>query len=118
MKKIKFISLIFLTGLFTITLSSCKKTVLQDPRARIINNGTQKASVQIKTSNGNTVNINNVDPGTSSAYSSYTAGLVTFTITVNSTNYVKILDIGNGYDYDIAIDANNNITSISIKRNY
>ena len=117
MKKIKFTLLIVLAGLFAITLNSCKKSVNEDPRARIINNGTQKASVQIKTSNGNTVNINNVDPGTSSAYSSYAAGQVTFTITVNNNNYVKILNIGIGYDYDIAIDANNIITSISIHRN-
>ena len=110
--------MLVLAGLFAITFNSCKKSVNEDPRARIINNGTQKASVQIKTSNGNTVNINNIDPGTSSAYSSYAAGQVTFTITVNNSNYVKILDIGNGNDYDIAIDANNNITSISIHRNY
>ena len=109
--------MIVLAGLFAITLYSCKKSVNEDPRARIINNGTQKASVQIKTSNGNTVNINNVDPGTSSAYSSYTAGQVTFTITVSSSNYVKTVDIGNGYDYDISIDANNNITLVSIRRN-
>ena len=110
--------MLVLAGLLAITFNSCKKSVNEDPRARIINNGTQKASVQIKTSNGNTVNINNIDPGTSSAYSSYAAGQVTFTITVNNSNYVKILDIGNGNDYDIAIDANNNITSISIHRNY
>ena len=114
---VKFTLMIILAGLFAVTLNSCKKSVSQDPRARIINNGTQKASVQIKTSNGNTVNINNVDPGTASPYSSYAAGLVTFTITVNSNNYVKIIDIGNGYDYDIAIDANNVITSVSIRRN-
>ena len=110
--------MLVLAGLFAITFNSCKKSVNGDPRARIINNGTQKASVQIKTSNGNTVNINNIDPGTSSAYSSYAAGQVTFTITVNNSNYVKILDIGIGNDYDITIDANNNITSISIHRNY
>ena len=117
MGKIKFTLMIVLAGLFAITFNSCKKSVNEDPRARIINNGTQKASVQIKTSNGNTVNINNVDPGTSSPYSSYAAGQVTFTITVNNSNYVKILNIGIGYDYDIAIDANNIITSISIHRN-
>ncbi|MEO6355906.1 MAG: hypothetical protein ABIU77_13570 [Ferruginibacter sp.] len=117
MKKIKFTLMLVSVALFAITLNSCKKSANQDPRARIINNGTQKASVQIKTSNGNTVNINNVDPGTSSAYSGYAAGQVTFTITVNNSNYVKILDIGNGYDYDIAIDANNIITSISTHRN-
>ena len=113
----KFALMIVLAGLFAITMYSCKKSVNEDPTARITNNGTQKASVQIKSSNGNTVNINNVDPGTSSAYSSYTAGQVTFTITVSSSNYVKIVDIGNGYDYDIAIDANNIITSVSTRRN-
>ena len=113
----KFALMIVLAGLFAITMYSCKKSVNEDPTARITNNGTQKASVQIKSSNGNTVNINNVDPGTSSAYSSYTAGQVTFTITVSNSNYVKIVDIGNGYDYDIAIDANNVITSIAIRRN-
>ena len=66
--------MIVLAGLFAITLNSCKKSVIEDPRARIINNGTQKASVQIKSSNGNTVNINNIDPSISSAYSSYAAG--------------------------------------------
>ena len=116
MRKIQFTLMIVVAGFFAIAMNGCKKTVLQDPRARIINNGTQKASVQIKTSNGNTVNINNVDPSTSSAYSSYAAGQVTFTITVSNNNYVKTLDIGKGYDYDIAIDANNNITSISIRQ--
>jgi hypothetical protein len=114
---IKITLIAVLAGLFAITLNSCKKSTNEDPRARIINNGTQKASVQIKTSNGNTVNINNVDPGTASTDSSYAAGQVTFTITVSNNNYVKILDIGNGYDYDIAIDANNTITSVSIRRN-
>lgn len=116
MEKVKFLLMIVLAGLFAITLNSCKKSVVEDPRARIINNGTQKASVQIKSSNGNTVNINNIDPSTSSAYSSYAAGQITFTITVNNSNYIKILDIGNGHDYDIAIDANNNITSVTIVR--
>ena len=66
--------MIALVGLFAITMNGCKKCKDEDPRARIINNGTQKASVQIKTSGGNTVNINNVDPSTSSAYSSYASG--------------------------------------------
>lgn len=117
MKNIKFVLTILLAGLFAITMNSCKKCRNEDPRARIINNGTQKASVQIKTSNGNTVNINNVDPGTSSAYSSYAAGLVTFTITVSSINYVKTFDMRECFDYDIAIDGNNNITSTPTDRN-
>lgn len=109
--------IIILAGLFAITINGCKKCKDEDPRARIINNGTNKASVQIKTSGGNTTNINNVDPGTSSAYSSYAAGQVTFTITVSSNNYVKTVNMSDCYEYDIAIDASNNITSTPIDRN-
>ena len=116
MKKIKFALVIVLAGLFAITFNSCKKTDVGDPRTRIINNGTQKASVQIKTSNGNTVNINNIDPNTTSAYSSYAAGQVTFTATVSSTTFEKVVDIVNGYDYDITIAANNTISTASVKR--
>jgi hypothetical protein len=101
----------------TAAFAACKKCKNEDPRARIINNGTNKASVQIKTSNGNTVNINNVDPGTSSDYSSYAPGNVTFTITVNGNNYEKTVDMQECFEYDIAIDQNNNITSIPRDRN-
>ncbi len=75
------------------------------------------ASVQIKTSDGNTVNINNVDASTASSYSSYAAGKITFTITVNKNNYVKEVTVSNCYEYDIAIDANNNITTTAKDRN-
>jgi hypothetical protein len=73
MKTTKFLMTFILAGLFAISINSCKKCKDEDPRAKIINNGTQKASVQIKTSGGNTENINNVDAGTSSSYSIYAA---------------------------------------------
>lgn len=117
MKKMRFLITIVLVGLTALTMSSCKKCKNEDPRARIINNGTEKASVQIKTSSGNTVNINNVDPGTSSAYSNYAAGQIVFTITIKSIDYEKTFDMGKCYEYDIAIDASNNITSTAIDRN-
>ncbi len=110
------IFLLLVPGVFAITVS-CKKCRNEDPRGRVINNGTQKASVQIQTSGGNTVNINNVDPGTSSSYSSYAAGLVTFTIKVNNADYAKTVEMSTCYDYDIAIDANNSITSTAVDRN-
>ncbi len=116
MKTINYVLMFAIVGLFAIALNGCKNCSGEDPRAKIINNGTEKASVQIKTSGGNTVNINNVDPGTTSAYSSYAAGQVTFTITVKSIPFVKVVDMSQCYDYDIAIDANNNITVTSINR--
>ena len=117
MKTIKFGLVIILSLFMIVTMNSCKKCKGEDPSARIINNGTNKASVQIKTSGGNTVNINNVDPDTASPYSSYAAGQITFTITVNSINYEKTVDLSQCYNYDIAIDKSNNITSTAIDRN-
>jgi hypothetical protein len=108
---------IVLVSLLAITMNSCKKCRNEDPRARIINNGTEQASVQVKTSGGNTININNIQPGTASEYNSYAPGQVTFTITVSSNDYVKITEMGDCYDYDIAIDPNNNITLTPIDRN-
>ena len=64
-----------------------------------------------------TVNINNVDPNTSSAYSSYAAGQITFTVKVSNVDYVKTIDMTKCFDYDIAIDQNNIITSTPIDRN-
>jgi hypothetical protein len=105
------------TSLFALVASGCNKCKDENPQARITNNGTQKASVQVKTSGGNTININNVDPGTSSAYASYAPGQVTFTIAVNNTSYVKTTDISTCYQYDIAIDRANAITVTAIDRN-
>ncbi len=104
-------------GILAFTTNSCKKCKNEDPRARILNNGTNKASVQIKTSGGNTVNINNIAPGTYSDYNSFAAGQITFTITVENIVSVKMFELGNCFDYDIAIDANNNITSVAFDRN-
>ena len=117
MKAMKLVCMIVLAGVLAVTMNSCKKCRNEDPRARIINNGTQTAGVQIKTSNGNTVNINNVDPGTASVYNSYAAGQVTFTLRVNSVDYPIIVDMGKCFEYDIILDANNNLTSIPIDRN-
>lgn len=117
MKASKLLMTITLSVLSVIAINGCKKCSDEDPRARIINNGMQKASVQIKTSGGNTVNINNVDPSTSSSYSSYAAGQTTFTIKISNVDYVKTVDMSKCFEYDIAIDANNNITSIPVDRN-
>ncbi len=117
MKTAKFLSIVMIVGFMSVILEGCsKKCSNEPPQARIINNGTNKASVQIKTSNGSTVNINNVDPSTTSAYASYAAGEITFTITVNSNNFVKVITMANCFNYDIAIDGNNNITYTSAAR--
>ncbi len=108
--------------LVAIVISSCsKKCDNEQPRARVLNNGTSSVSVGIKTSNGNTVNINNVATQTATPFVSYAAGNITFTISVtvngNKTDFVKEVAVGNCYDYEIAIDANNVITVKATDRN-
>ncbi len=99
-----------------VCLCSCNRCKDEDPRARVTNHSTAKISVQIKTTGGNTVNINNVDPGTSSPYTSYAAGNVTFTIKLNGADYVENVLMLTCYDYDIVIDNNRNITTSSVER--
>jgi len=100
-----------------IGFASCDNCSSEDPRARIINNGTDKASVQIQTSGGNTENINNIASGTSSDHVSYAAGDIQFTITVDKTAYVLNTTMVECYEYDIYIDEDNSLRSVPTDRN-
>lgn len=99
----------------------CKKCKGEDPRARVVNNGSQSVSVHIQTSGGNTVNINNIDAGMSSEYQSFAPGAVDYTITVgngnNSNDYQTSVTMEECFEYDIQIDENNQITSVPTDRN-
>lgn len=103
--------------LFTAGMSSCDKCDNENPRAKVINHGSTDASVQIKTSNGNTENINNVMTHTSSDARSYAKGLVTFTITLGKTELVETVQMDSCHEYDIVIDADNNINTVIRDRN-
>ena len=113
---ISLLSVVF-TGFVALAASGCKKCKDEDPRARITNNGTQRVSVQVQTSGGNTVNINNIDPGNSSDYASYAAGQATFTLKVSNIDYAKSLDVSKCHEYTVAIDRNNVITVTDTDRN-
>ena len=117
MKTIKFILFIILIGLFAFSMSACKKCKNEYPRARLVNNGTKMVSVQIKTSGGNTENINNIGPGTTSEYRHYAPGLITYTVSVEQSTFVYNVEMSECYEYDIAIDGNNLITSVPTDRN-
>jgi hypothetical protein len=118
MKLIRKLSLLFFCTLLIAVFSNCKKCKKEDPRARIINNGSQKASVQIQTSGGNTVNMNNVMPGSVSEFSNFAPGDVVFTVSVgNKTNIVTSVPMQTCYEYDIAIDENGAVLSTAHDRN-
>lgn len=100
------------------TLESCKKCKGEDPISRIINNGTETISVHIATSGGNTVNINNILPGQQSDDRSFAVGTVTFTISIGNTgDVVETVPMEECWEYEIIIDANNNVASFPVDRN-
>ncbi len=104
--------------IITVGATSCSKCKNEDPRARIINNGTDVTSVQIKTSGGNTENINNIAVGDISDYSSYAPGSVMFTVSVGNNNpIVQTVAMEECFEYDIVIDANNTVVSTPRDRN-
>ncbi|WP_143434683.1 hypothetical protein [Hymenobacter roseosalivarius] len=108
---------LLVSSLLALAASGCKKCEDEDPRARITNNGSQRASVQVQTTGGNTVNLNNVDPGTSSDYASYAAGQATFTLKINNVDYTKVVEVVKCHEYTIAIDRANGITVTDMDRN-
>ena len=58
----------------------------ENPRVQLYNSGTGKADIQIKTSGGNTENINNIEPGSYSEKRSFDPGEIEFTITVQGVD--------------------------------
>lgn len=116
-KRIKNMAMLITIASSMIALQSCNKCSGEQPRARVVNNGTASVSVQIKTSGGNTENINNIASKVSSDYRSYAPGDVTFTISVGKNDFVKTVSMSDCYEYDITIDEKNNITSTPTDRN-
>ena len=116
MKTIKNILFILFLGIIPLNFTACDRCDGEDPSARIVNNGTETASVQIKTSGGNTVNLNNIDPETSSEYVAYAPGEVVFTITISQSELIDTVMMDECYYYDITIDSNNAIVTLPIER--
>jgi hypothetical protein len=87
------------------------------PRARIVNNGSDKASVQIKTSGGSTENINNIESGTISDWRSFAAGDTEFTVVVSgSTDTLVLVTMLECYEYSININSADQVTSSALER--
>lgn len=110
---------ILLIGLtMSFSFQSCKKCKGEDPIAQIVNKGTESVSVQIQTSGGNTVNINNILPGQVSEIKSFAAGNVDFNISIGNMNDVDLAVVMEEcWEYEILIDANNQVSSVPTDRN-
>ncbi|TCI92772.1 hypothetical protein [Tenacibaculum sp. M341] len=102
---------------FLTFFQSCSECDNENPTAKITNLGTSEVSVQIKTSGGNTENINNIDSGNSSSATSYAPGEITYTIVVkDGTELEQKVTVDFCEDYTIIVNPDNTITTTSVPR--
>ena len=74
--------ILILAAWLVVVLGSCSKSDPSPPQFRVQNNRTTNASLQVKTSGGSTININNVAPGTTSNYQQVATGQVDITVQI------------------------------------
>lgn len=100
------------------SLIGCDSCDGENPSVQLVNNGTGKADIQIKTSGGNTENMNNIEPGTSSERRTFVRGDIEFTISIQGIqdDIVYVLQADYCNDYTVTINPNNSVTSSSLER--
>ena len=115
MKKFVILIPLFLALSFISTGCGCDG---ENPGVILTNNGTGKADIQIKTSGGNTENINNIQPGTSSASRTFAPGDIEFTIAIQgvANPVVYTLHSASCYDYVVTVNPDNTVTSSGNER--
>ena len=109
MKKILLLSLFTLAMLQISCSDDCEN---ENPTVVLVNNGTNRADIQIKTSGGNTENINNIEPGTSSEKRSFARGDIEFTISIQGVaeNIVYVLPTDYCTAYAVTIKEDNTVS--------
>lgn len=111
------ISSALLIAFAAFSMAGCNNCKNEEPRARIVNNGTDKASVQIWTTGGNTENINNIEVGQTSDWRSFAAGMTNFTVSIQGEDdTVLVVNMLNCFQYDINISPQNIVTAWSEDR--
>ncbi len=93
---------ILVASLFGLIISGCSD---EPPSVRVHNQHTEKANVQIKTSNGNTINHNDVVPGTYTGYLDIVEGncVASAGIQKDSAAPTVAFKAANDYNYTIVV---------------
>ncbi|MFC2134682.1 hypothetical protein ACFLTH_08710 [Bacteroidota bacterium] len=114
----KYLMFCLFVAFIGLTLSGCDSCDQENPSVVLLNNGTDKADIQIKTSGGNTENINNIEVGTRSERRTFAPGDIEFTIAIQgvSDEIVYILSTSFCYDYIVTINEDNTVTYSSQPR--
>ena len=116
MKILKKVAFVFLC-VVSLTFYSCSGCDGESPTVKITNSGTGEVSVQVKTTGGNTENLNNVPTGQSSASREHAPGIVTYTIVLeNKTELVETFTMSTCEDYLITVNLDNSIALSSTSR--
>ena len=112
------IVVLFISLCLFFSLISCASCDGENPSVLLTNNGTGKADIQIKTSGGNTENINNIEPGTSSDRRTFDRGDIEFTISIQGVNddIVYVLQANDCNDYTVTINPDNTVASSGKER--
>jgi len=106
-------SIVILISCICLSIIGCGTCDGENPSILLINNGTGKADIQIKTSGGNTENLNNIGTGELSKRQSFAPGETEFTIAIQGvdTDILYILYSSSCYDYNVTIHPDNTVTS-------
>ena len=117
MKKIIYLILLSISFIFIRCSDSCEG---ENPTLQLLNKGTDKADIQIKTSGGNTENINNIETGTYSEKRSFDPGEIELTIAIQGVNepIVYYLYISFCTENLVTIQEDNSVSTTSIKLDY
>lgn len=108
----KNILIVIFSALFIIVLINCSDDT--DPKFRIQNDRNDKANVQLQTTGGNTININDVEPGQTTEYQVSTKGNIQATAVIQNESISPTLTFfaENDERYTIIIKAGNPPTLI------
>ena len=115
--KMKIVAL-FISLCVCLSLISCDSCDGENPSVQVVNNGTGKADIQIKTSGGNTENMNSIEPGTTSERRAFDRGDIEFTISIQGVqdDIVYVLPANYCNDYTVTINPDNSVTSSGQER--
>jgi hypothetical protein len=109
-------ALIISSVLIILSSIGCSNTEpTKEPQFRVANDHSGKANVQIKTTGGNTININDVDSAYRSPYQSAAQGLISVTANAQGDTTTAIISFNamNGETYTVKI-LNTLPTSLSV----
>ena len=102
--------ILFITVLLLSCSDDCEN---ENPSVRLVNNYTEKADIQIKTSGGNTENVNNIQPGTASEKRAFAPGDIEFTVAIQGVNDPVVYNLRVYYcvDYTVTVNPDTTVSS-------